>query len=635
MQINQHERNKNLVLVKEKVSKHGFICTTTSYSSYKNKISLQCSEGHTFTRIMRTLQNNDELYCPYCVRSFTLKEVKKITSKYDMTCISTEYVNNKSKLTFTCVEGHVLTRTLNNLRKRGLCCSKCNKNVTKKNSVSLINQDENNLSQNNRIKSLLPVLEKMSKEGIVCLSTSYNGDRSLLFFKCSNGHTFSTTSRGLKESKIKTKCPDCVKSLCLKTIKELAICYKMTCISIKYINSSSILNFKCSNGHLVTRTYQQVRKLGLNCLICCNDEYLNEVNIIAKTKDMICLSAKYQSYSSHLKFNCSEGHIFSTTFNNLKNNGLNCPDCANKTILERIGTLAKKQNYKCISKNYLSSSHNLVFQCPKQHIFTSKLHNIRLSTLKCPVCTKNSYLIVAKKIALKHGGECYSTKYVSSKDKLLFRCSNGHNWKSSFNNLKSGTWCPICYHNKKRLSLECAKELAEKKNGKCLSKIYKNSSFKLKWICEKKHVWESTLNNIKNQNSWCPYCAAYKNEQECREIIQKITQKPFPTCKPSFLGKKNKKCLQLDGYNEELKIAFEYNGEQHYKVVDFFFKNGEKDLIKQKKRDEIKKQLCKKNNINLIIIPYWDKKNKYEIIKNKLEEFGFYKQHGGSVAGDT
>ena len=59
----------------------------------------------------------------------------------------------------------------------------------------------------------------------------------------------------------------------------------------------------------------------------------------------------------------------------------------------------------------------------------------------------------------------------------------------------------------------------------------------------------------------CPKCL-YKNETACREAIEKITGKLFPKIKPKFL-----EGLEYDMYNEDMKIAIEYDGEQHTKSI--------------------------------------------------------------------
>ena len=68
--------------------------------------------------------------------------------------------------------------------------------------------------------------------------------------------------------------------------------------------------------------------------------------------------------------------------------------------------------------------------------------------------------------------------------------------------------------------------------------------------------------------------------------------------------------LELDGYNEDLGIAFEYNGPQHYKL-EFYMKvyKLSKDvalrrLQRQQQNDQIKKELCIKKGIVLIVIPF-------------------------------
>ena len=57
----------------------------------------------------------------------------------------------------------------------------------------------------------------------------------------------------------------------------------------------------------------------------------------------------------------------------------------------------------------------------------------------------------------------------------------------------------------------------------------------------------------------------------------------------------------MDGYCKELGIAFEHQGQQHYRHIHFFHKNNHFDKIKE--NDNLKKKLCKKYKVKLIIIP--------------------------------
>jgi hypothetical protein len=97
-----------------------------------------------------------------------------------------------------------------------------------------------------------------------------------------------------------------------------------------------------------------------------------------------------------------------------------------------------------------------------------------------------------------------------------------------------------------------------------------------------------------------------KGEIICRNTLQTIFKKPFNKIRPDFLRNKaldNNMNLEIDCYNDELKLGVEYNGRQHYEFVPFFHKNKEA-FHNQKYRDYMKKDLCKKNGIRLISVPY-------------------------------
>jgi hypothetical protein len=114
------------------------------------------------------------------------------------------------------------------------------------------------------------------------------------------------------------------------------------------------------------------------------------------------------------------------------------------------------------------------------------------------------------------------------------------------------------------------------------------------------YLWYSKSNNIILQ-----HYPKYKREEMCREILERHFNKPFPRVRPDFL--KNPytlRNLELDCYNDELKIALEYCGYQHYNYPNPFHKSKE-EFEKLKERDKYKINTCKRLGIKLIIVPYW------------------------------
>jgi uncharacterized protein YkuJ len=181
---------------------------------------------------------------------------------------------------------------------------------------------------------------------------------------------------------------------------------------------------------------------------------------------------------------------------------------------------------------------------------------------------------------------------------MKWQCSRNHIWETTFGSIKSGSWCPYCA-KKARLTIEECQQLAISMGGKCLSSQYTNINDKMLWQCGKGHEWETSMDKIKGRKSWCPRCSGNRSEELCREIIERILMEKFPNIRPKFMQK-----LELDGYNKELNIAFEYNGKQHYKYIPFYHNKDINNFELQKARDLKKYKLCRDNNIDLIIIPY-------------------------------
>lgn len=69
--------------------------------------------------------------------------------------------------------------------------------------------------------------------------------------------------------------------------------------------------------------------------------------------------------------------------------------------------------------------------------------------------------------------------------------------------------------------------------------------------------------------------------------------------------------------NKQLLCLIEYNGQQHYEATSGW--NTNEHLLEQQARDVIKSEYCKKYNIKLITIPYWEYENiTWDYLKERI-----------------
>lgn len=105
-----------------------------------------------------------------------------------------------------------------------------------------------------------------------------------------------------------------------------------------------------------------------------------------------------------------------------------------------------------------------------------------------------------------------------------------------------------------------------------------------------------------------------KGEQICCEVMQKIYGKPFNSVRLNCLKNPETGCnLEIDCYNDELKLGVEYNGVQHYIFPNKFHRTKE-DFIAQVRRDQYKVEACERAGIYLITVPY-------NVEYHKIEEY--------------
>ncbi len=197
-------------------------------------------------------------------------------------------------------------------------------------------------------------------------------------------------------------------------------------------------------------------------------------------------------------------------------------------------------------------------------------------------------------------------------------------------------------------SKDSTKELTKESYEK-LTLDKKASAVSFWWSCGKNHApFRNNPANIR-RGQWCSICSSMqgKSENIIRKHFENIFGTPFPETYMRNLNllytkmnieldllKNNKKIelvgydiqsntsisefykgkMRFDGYAEifingqMVKIVFEYNGIQHYEFPNYWFEEsqeGYNEWLEYIKRDQLKKEICKFNNIILIEFPYF------------------------------
>lgn len=267
-------------------------------------------------------------------------------------------------------------------------------------------------------------------------------------------------------------------------------------------------------------------------------------------------------------------------------------------------------------KIFCNSCNTSFHQTPHSHIGRSG----------CPPCGK---LRGAKKVALInkdslcefkdkavsiHGDKYdYSEAiYESSKVKIKIFCKtcNAFFYQKPGQHL-FGYGCLSCgidiSAKKKRGSTGCFIERATSVHGDKYDyseSIYKTSRVEIKILCKTCNAFFSKIPKSHLRGAGCPDCYAkgrgntYENRFKSI-IIRDFSNYIFEKVRADFIvHKETGRKLELDFYCEELSLAFEVNGIQHYKYVKFFHRGFEK-FEHRLKLDAIRRKCCKAEGVML------------------------------------
>lgn len=115
-----------------------------------------------------------------------------------------------------------------------------------------------------------------------------------------------------------------------------------------------------------------------------------------------------------------------------------------------------------------------------------------------------------------------------------------------------------------------------------------------------------------------------RNEQRCRAIFERLCA-PHAVqrnVRPRWLrNPETGRNLELDMYCPDLRLACEYNGSQHYHESELH-RPGSDDFRRQQRRDRLKKRLCERHGVRLIVVPFTQRHRLEAFLREHIEARG-------------
>jgi hypothetical protein len=312
-----------------------------------------------------------------------------------------------------------------------------------------------------------------------------------------------------------------------------------------------------------------------------HDKFIEEVTLILGTEYEVL--SQYVNAKTKIKMRHSCGEIYEATPDKIISRGDGCPGCKGDRF-------AKKMINK--ASTHFSDK------------FT-KLSNGEYELL-------SEYRGLSKYITVKH-----------------IVCN--HIYKVRAGNFSSGRKCPKCMEVQRRVSRRTDVNIINKRiydkfeNRIRLAGTYNGYNEHSEFICSDcDFTFTSSVASLLNANvkGGCPSCTTSNSFGEVK-IKEYLSQKGVlfeSQYTFSDLAFKNPLRFDYAVFKEENAdkptLLIEFDGRQHYEPVEFF--GGVTEFEKVKMRDSLKDSYCKRCNIKLLRIPYWEFDNIERILESEV-----------------
>ena len=300
---------------------------------------------------------------------------------------------------------------------------------------------------------------------------------------------------------------------------------------------------------------------------------------------------------------------------------------------ENVPKIIESYGGTWLDKVYKNSKQQLNIRCNCGKEFKRSMEKINSrKSATCKICSSKRGasdrvmdLKQIKEQIEKLGGKLISENYINARTPIKLECPICEKeFEREWQIIKRDKTiiCKSCScvksNEDNKVNLEEIKKIVEELGSTLLSKKYSNRNENLRIKCGCGRVLNRNYATILGkQNVRCRVCTKdiSNGEYKILKLLEKnkiefIMEHIFEDCRSI-------RPLKFDFFIPKLNTCIEYDGEFHYIINKRM--GGVDNLISIKIRDTIKNVYCRRNDINLIRIPYWNyKKIETILIENKI-----------------
>lgn len=588
----------------------------------KDKVWWRCAAGHQWEESLNNRSKGRG--CPYCsgrrcvpgendLRTLHPELFSQIANEQELLTSSDEiHPGSTQELTWKCESGHEWRAQIRT-RVRGHSCPFCSK---RKVAVG-----------QNDLATLRPdLVSEWCRENPEMSSIGLSSQR-IVSWKCTNNpkHKYELQVKARVAAKT-NPCPICNFRIFIAGQNDLKTLHPLLAeewsednVLPPYsvpANSKELVKWVCTQGHFFEMRIIDRVKRRKGCPNCVAQEQLErrttQLFAAAKTEAVKrggdVKPTEVDSLMTKLSFICKEGHEFTKTIRAVVVRGGWCDIC--RLGLPENQAEAAEQlagNGFQLTSEFESVSKSVTVKC----LGCGDVRRGPFRTFRDAPCGHYARAEDAaeerlRAAVLKLEGSILSDSITSLDGFIKFRCSNGHTFRLTGRSVVvRGSWCREC--GNVWVTPGKIKKLIESRGGELRQPIPTDvtGKTKIQIRCSLGHEFENDWNHMAGKRqSWCQICSkGSKSEEIARTTFRQLFGGEFAKRRPKWLVNSRGRQMELDGYELELGLAFEYQGRQHFENVGVY-KMGNK-LQQRKEDDKKKRELCAENGVLLVELR-WD-----------------------------